>query len=85
MGLSNRSSQAIFPFRNDHQVNVIVHECVGRKMKTMNSTVVLEQLQIIQAIVNARKYPHGTDSSLRDMVWNSGNDDTSHSGHGASF
>ena len=64
---------------------MVVHKRIGGKMEAMNSAVIFKKLQIFQAIVDAWKYPHGTDTSLRDVVRNAGNYNAGHPSHGASL
>src|SRR5712671_274997 len=84
MNTLKRTAQGILPFRNDDEMNMIVHQAIGPDSKGVFDALLDEHLHIGAAIDVIKEHIRFTVSALCHMVWVSSQCDTSRSRHGPS-
>jgi hypothetical protein len=58
VGFTDRLAEAIFPFGNGDEMDVIVHESAGGIMQAVTLALVMQKLQVFDAVFWREKNPH---------------------------
>jgi hypothetical protein len=85
MRLANGFAETILALGNGNEMNMIVHQDVGSEMQTVHQAVMMHKLQVIDSILGTEEDPHGSNTSLGDVVGNTWNNDTCHASHASSW
>jgi hypothetical protein len=76
VGSVKSSPQRVAVFGNGDDMDVVCHQTVGAHSQMKSTAAFSQQLQVILTVGVVTKHIKPADSTLRDVMWNSGKNNT---------